>query len=217
MPVMSDKVTYGNLNIKPPITFRLQFTKDQLVGARGQFGATVGTQTVDNVRWGFEVHVCPEGQPDCTTTQHALTVVLQSDRGNNRWLLTTYFESFYVSPTAQFQYEVFKFGSETDLAIDIVFTDSIVRVVANNKTAIDTDTFKRFEQVRTLKANNYFFDAAGAEVVNFGTQYLSYIATSVKPIELGALVNQILPIAVTIGAVGLVIGTLRQLLPALRR
>ncbi|GAY26670.1 hypothetical protein ATG_18740 [Desulfurococcaceae archaeon AG1] len=212
MPVMSDKVAYTGLNIKPPVTLQMVLPKETILAAKSRLGSTVGTQTVDNVRWGLEVHVCPEDQPDCTTTQHALTVVVSSDRGNNRWLLTVYFEAFYVSPTASFQFELFRFGSESDVVVSINFTDTVIGITANGKSVINTDTFKRFSQIRTLKANSYFYDPSGAEITGYGSDVLVYNVTIVRGIDVGAIINTVIPLAAIVGVISIlprVLGRLR--------
>jgi hypothetical protein len=211
MPVMSNKVTYGNLAIKPPITLRMQLPKTTILGAKSVLGTTKDDKTVDNVRWGLEVHVCKEGEPDCTTTHHALSVVFSSDRGNNRWLVTVYVESYYVSPVAQFVYEAFKFGQETDVTIDVTFRDSIVVVTFNSKEILNTDTLKKFEQIRTLKSNNYFYDPTGAEIADVANQYLVYNLQliQVTTFDVSGLLNAIIPIAVALAVIGIVISLLR--------
>jgi hypothetical protein len=211
MPVMSNKVTYGNLAIKPPITLRMQLPKTTILGAKSYLGTTKDTTTVDNVRWGLEVHVCKEGEPDCTTTYHALSVVISSDRGNNRWLVTAYVESYYVTPSAQFVYEAFKFGQETDVTIDVTFRDSIIVVTFNGKEVLNTDTLKKFEQIRTLKSNNYFYNPAGAEITGVADQYLVYNLQMVQAptFDVSGLLNAIIPLAIALAVIGIVISLLR--------
>jgi hypothetical protein len=205
MPVFSDKSTYTNLNIKRPITLRVELLKSTILGAKSVLGSTKDTQTVDNVRWGLEVHVCKEGEPDCSNTQHALTVVFTSDRGNNRWLITVYVEPYYVSPPAQFVYEAFKFGSEQDVYIDLSFRDTQLSVVLNGKEILATDLLKGFEQIRTLKANNYFYDPTGVEIPNVADQYLVYNVRTISTMDITGLVNSILPLVIALAVVGVVI------------
>jgi len=211
MPVMSNKVIYGNLTIKPPITLRIQLPKTTILGAKSVLGTTKDSSTVDNVRWGLEVHVCKEGEPDCTTTHHALSVVFSSDRGNNRWLVTVYVESFYVTPSAQFIYEAFRFGQETDVTIDVTFRDSIIIVVFNGREILNTDTLKKFEQIRTLKSLNYFYDPAGAEIAGVADQYLVYNLQliQVPTFDVSGLLNAIIPVAVALAVIGVVIALFR--------
>lgn len=198
MPIMNDKVAYTGLDIRPPATLQMIVSREKILSAKGKFGQTVGTQTVDNVRWGLEVHVCPPDQIDCATTQFALSIVVSSDRGNSRWLITVNFESYYVSPApASFQQELFKFGSETDVVVNIAISDGQVSVVANGRPVIVTDTFKKVGQIRTLKANNYFFDPSGAEIAGFGASDLVYNVTILKGFDIGAILNVVIPLVVT--------------------
>jgi len=217
MPVMSDKVVYSNLTIKPPIKLTIEIPKSTILGAKGKLGTSVGTTTVDNVRWGTEVHVCKEGEPDCTTTHHALTLVVSSDRGNNRWILTVYVESYYVTPAAQFVYELFKFGKEADTRVEAEFRGTVLRVVANGAEVLLTDVLKSFEQIRTLKANNYFYDATGAEVPGVADQFLAYNLRTEAPFDISGLVSAILPLAITLGVLGAVIGVFKFIIPAFKK
>jgi len=205
MPVFSDKASYQNLNIKRPITLRMELLKNTILGAKSVLGSTKDTKTVDNVRWGLEIHVCKEGEPDCSTTQHAITVVFNSDRGNNRWLITVYVEPYYVNPPAQFVYEAFKFGSEQDVYIDLTFRDTQLSVVFNGREILATDLLKGFEQIRTLKANNYFYDPTGVEITGVADQYLVYNVRTISTMDITGLVNSILPLVITLAVVGIVI------------
>jgi hypothetical protein len=209
MPVMSNKATYTDLTIKPPVTLRMQLLKTTILGAKSYLGSTKDTSTVDNVRWGLEVHVCKEGEPDCTTTNHALTVVFSSDRGNNRWLVTVYVESYYVTPSAQFVFEAFRFGQEQDVTIDVTFRDTQLSVLFNGKEILASDLIKKFEQIRTLKANNYFYNTAGSEISGVADQYLVYNLQITQPTDISGIVNVVLPIAVTIAVIGIVMALLR--------
>jgi hypothetical protein len=209
MPIMSNKVTYGNLAIKAPITLRMQLLKTTILGAKAYLGTTKDTYTVDNVRWGLEVHVCKEGEPDCTTTYHALSVVFSSDRGNNRWIIQVYIEQYYVTPAAEFIFEAFRFGQEQDVTIDITFRNSYLSVVFNGREILATDLLKKFEQIRTLKANNYFYDPTGVEVPNVANQYLVYNLQLVQPVDVSGVVNAVLPLAISIAVIGVVIALLR--------
>jgi hypothetical protein len=211
MPIMSGKVIYDNLAIKPPTTLRMQISKSTLTGAKSYLGTIKDNKTVDNVRWGLEVHVCKEGESDCNTAYKAVTVVFSSDRANSRWLLWIYVESFYVTPSAQFIYEAFRFGQETDVTIDVTFRDTTIVVALNGKEVLNTDTLKKFEQIRTLKANNYFYDPTGAEIAGVADQYLVYNLQIVQitTFDVTGLLNAIIPIAIAIAVIGIVISLLR--------
>jgi hypothetical protein len=211
MPVMSGNVVYDKLAIKPPVTLRMQLLKSTLVGAKGHVGATRDTRTIDNVRWGLEVHVCKEGEPDCTTTYHALSVVFSSDRSNNRWLVWIYIESYYVTPPALFIHEAFRFGQETDVTIDVTFRDSAIVVTLNGREILNTDTLKKFEQIRVLRSANYFYDLQGTAVPNVADQYLVYNLQVVQAttFDASALLNAIIPIAVALAVIGIVISLFR--------
>jgi hypothetical protein len=204
MPVFSNKVQYTGLNIKRPVTLRIELLKSTILGAKSVLGTTKDNKTVDNVRWGLELHVCREGEPDCTTTQHALTVVFSSDRGNNRWLITVYVEPYYVSPPAQFVYEAFKFGSEQDVYIDVTLRDTQLSVVFNGREILATDLLKGFEQIRTLKANNYFYDPTGAEITGVADQYLVFNVRTIQAVDLTSIVNAVLPLTISIAVMGVV-------------
>jgi hypothetical protein len=211
MPVMSSNAVYDKLAIKPPVTLRMQLLKSTIAGAKGFVGTTRDTRTIDNVRWGLEVYVCKEGEPDCTTTYHALSVVFSSDRSNNRWLLWVYVESYFVSPSAVFIYEAFRFGQETDVTIDITLRDSTIVVAFNGKEILNTDTLKKFEQIRTLRSANYFYDLNGNVVAGVADQYLVYNVQvlQVASFDVSGLLNTILPIAIAIAVIGIVISLLR--------
>jgi hypothetical protein len=211
MPVMSGTVEYDELAIKPPVTLRMQLLKSSLVGAKSYVGATRDTRTIDNVRWGLEVHVCKEGEPDCTTTYHALSIVFSSDRSNNRWLVWVYVESYFVSPSAVFIQEAFRFGQETDVTIDVTFRDSTIVIAFNGKEILNTDTLKKFEQIRKLKAANYFYDLGGAVVPGVADHYLVYNlqVVQVATFDVSALLNSIIPMAVALAVVGIVISLFR--------
>ena len=205
MPVFSDKASYQNLNIKRPITLRMELLKNTILGAKSVLGSTKDTKTVDNVRWGLEIHVCKEGEPDCTTTHHAVSVVFSSDRGNNRWLIIIYIEPYYVQPPAQFMYEAFKFGSEQDVTIDVTFRDTQLIVVFNGREILATDLLKGFEQIRTLKANNYFYDPGGAEIPGVADQYLVYNVKMLQALDVTGVVNAVLPLAISVAVLSVVI------------
>jgi hypothetical protein len=211
MPIMSGTVAYDNLAIKPPITLRMQLLKTAIVGAKSYVGTTRDTRTIDNVRWGLEVYVCKEGEPDCTTTYHALSIVFSSDRSNNRWLVWVYVESYFVSPSAVFIHEAFRFGQETDVTIDVTFRDTTIVVALNGKEILNTDTLKKFEQIRTLRSANYFYDLGGAVVSGVADQYLVYNLQIVQAttFDVSGLLNAIIPIAVAIAVIGIVISLLR--------
>jgi hypothetical protein len=205
MPIMNDKVSYTNLDIRPPVTLQMTISKEKILSAKSKFGQTVDGKTVDNVRWSLEIHVCPPDQIDCATTQFALSIVVSSDRGNNRWLITVNFESYYVSPApASFQQELFRFGSETDVNVNITIQGTQVSVVANGRPVVVTDTFKQVGQIRTLKANNYFYDPAGAEIAGFGASDLVYNVTIVKGFDVSAILNTVIPLVVVTSVVSII-------------
>ena len=210
MAIMSNKVSYTNLAIKPPVTLRMQLAKANILGAKSKLGTTKDTTTVDNVRWGLTVEVCKEGEPDCTTSYKAVTVVFRSIRAESKWVIDVYFEDYYVTPSAMFEYDAFKFGSETDVNIDIQFRDSTVTIVFNGNTLITTDTFKKFEQVRKLSSLNYFTDPAGAEVAGVADQYLVYNLQVISVQDFTAIVNAIIPIAITLAVVAVVFALIRS-------
>jgi len=205
MPLMYDKVAYTNLDIRPPVTFQMVVSKEKILSAKGKFGQSADGRTVDNVRWGLEIHVCPPDQIDCATTQHALSIVVSSDRGNNRWLITVYFESYYVSPApAEFQLELFRFGSETDVNVNINISGTQVSVTANGRPVVATDTFKEVGQIRTLKANNYFYDPSGNEISGFGASDLVYNVTISKGFDVVAIINAVIPLAIVASIVSVI-------------
>jgi hypothetical protein len=116
-----------------------------------------------------------------------------------------------VTPSARFIYEAFRFGQETDVTIDIAFRDSIVVVTFNGREILNTDTLKKFEQIRTLKTLNYFYDPAGAEIAGVADQYLVYNLQiiQVTAFDVSGLLNAIIPVAVALAVVGVVIALFR--------
>ena len=211
MPVMSGNVVYDKLAIKPPVTLRMQLLKSAIAGAKSYVGTTRDTRTIDNVRWGLEVHVCKEGESDCTTAYHALSIVFSSDRSNNRWLVWVYVESYFVSPPATFIHEAFRFGQETDVTIDVTFRDSTIVVTFNGKEILNTDTLKKFEQIRMLRSANYFYDLQGAAVPGVADQYLVYNLQVIQAttFDVSGLLNAIIPMAVALAVVSIVISLFR--------
>ena len=205
MPIMYNKVAYTNLDVRPPVTLNMVVSKEKILSAKGKFGQSVDGRTVDNVRWGLEIHVCPPDQIDCATTQHALSVVVSSDRGNNRWLITVYFESYYVSPApAEFQQELFRFGSESDVNVNINISGTQVSVTANGKPVVVTDTFKEVGQIRTLKANNYFYDTGGDEISGYGASDLVYNVTIAKGFDVVSIINAVIPLVIVASIVSVI-------------
>jgi len=160
---------------------------------------------------GLEVHVCKEGEPDCTTTYHALSIVFSSDRSNNRWLVWVYVESYFVTPSAVFIQEAFRFGQETDVTIDVTFRDSTIVVALNGREILNTDTLKKFEQIRMLRSANYFYDLQGAVVAGVADQYLVYNIQIIQAttFDISSLLNAVIPLAVALAIVGIVISLFR--------
>jgi hypothetical protein len=212
MPIMTDKITFKELAIKPPVTLRLQFPRSALVEAKGKLGSTVDTTTVDNVRWGAVISVCKEGEPDCATPIKALSVYLMSDRANSRWIVDVYFEEYYVTPRARITYELFKFGAEVDTTIDITFRDSVVSVIANNRELVTTDTMKKFEQIREIGADNAYVDPTGADIAVIDPP--PYNLTIIQVADVTGVVSAILPIVITVAVLGVVIGLLVRIFRA---
>jgi hypothetical protein len=218
MPVFSGKARYTDLNIKRPVTLRMEIYKSTILGAKAQLGTTRDDKIVDNVRWGLQIFVCKEGEPDCVRSLHAISVVFSSDRGNNRWLLTVYVEPYYVEPPAQFAFEAFRYGYEQDVTIDVTFRDTQLSVWFNGREVLSTDLLKGFEQIRELTANNYFYDPAGSEIPGVADIYLVYNVKIIQPLDVGGVVNAVLPLAISTAVLGLVMSLIftvfRKITPA---
>jgi len=212
MPLMTNKVAFKELKIKPPTTIRLQFTKASLVEAKTKLGTTIAGKTIDNVRWGAVISVCKEGEPDCATPIKALSVYVKSERANARWVVEVFFEEYYVSPRARVVYELFKFGAEVDTTIDVTFRDSVVSVIANNRELITTDTMKKFEQIREISADNSYIDPAGVDIAEIDPPPYNLVIVQVADVT--GVVSAILPIVITVAVLGVVIGLLVKIFRA---
>jgi len=205
MPIMTPTIKYVDLKLKAPIVLKAIIPKDNLVGAKSKLGTTVDTTTVDNVRFGCSVYMCKEGEPDCATPTKALTVVFRSERTNNRWVLDVTLESFYVSPSATLTFEIFKFGSETDTVIDVTFRDSFVSVSVNGKSYLDTDTFKKFEQIRQIECVSAYLAPDGSTIdPSKLSAYLAFNLQVTQIADATALFNAIIPLAITLAVIGVV-------------
>lgn len=220
MPVFSKSTAYAGLSIKPPITLRIHITKDQLVKARSYLGTTVGTATVDKVKFGLDITVCSVGQPDCASDIPALAVAVFSDRANNRWTINIYFKSYYVTPDTEIVQELMKFGQEQDIDIDVTFRDTKITVSSPTlgKRFIDTDMLKGFEQIRRLISTSSFYDTAGNSiVVDDSILYLVVDTIPVSELNVSQILGVVLPIAVTASITTALFTVFRHLLPSLRR
>jgi hypothetical protein len=212
VPLFTNKVAYSDLNIRAPVTLRFQLPVDKIKSAKTYLGTTKDTTTVDNVKWELVIDVCKEGEPDCATPVTALRFRVRSDRANSKWVVDVVFDTYYVSPVAMFTADLFPFGRETDVVADITFSDSTVNVVVNGKSVVFTDTFKRFEQIRRLSAQNMFLSPVGSEVAGVADPVLVFNLNIVTGINVMGIIGSVIPLVVALSVVGVVLKTIPAVL-----
>jgi hypothetical protein len=207
VPLMTNKIAYTDLDIRVPVTLRMQIPKSNLVNAKNKLGTTVtigtATYTINIARWQLATYMCPEDQPDCISPTVGVVIIVEARRTTSEYVLIVSFRDFYVTGEAIFQVPLFKFGQEVDVVVDVTFRDSYVTVVANGREVISTDTLKRFSQIRRLEAYNVY--VADTEVEVAGDAHLTYNLQVVSVADFTAMVVPLATVAVTIGIIAIVI------------
>jgi len=216
MPVFAKNSSYTGLSIKAPVTVRMLIPAQKIKDAKSKLGTTVGPQTVDKVVWELQYFLCPSDAPDCASPTIALKTRFYSNRQNNKWMAEIEFDDFYVTPSAKFTFDAYQFAQEQDTFLDVTFTDSQVTFAVNGRTLLQTDTLKKFAQIRQLTANSNFYDTAGNPLTVDDT-LLQFNVSVMQLIDVGAILNVIIPLAVVGLVLGLVISLFRKRIPALAK
>lgn len=219
MPLIYDSFSYTDLKITPPITLRAEIPATKLTSARNKFGTAVGDKTIHGVQIGYMLDVCPEGQPDCASPLTALGVVVNGSRSSNRWTLDIYFHKFYTPQIAGFSFDLFDFGKETDLVIDITFRDTWITITVNGKEVFSSDMLKKFEQIRMIRGASYYYDTtitpipeAVDGILTFNLKIMTPTDISGIPIHISSIASSILPYVVAVAVVGAIIALVTRLL-----
>ena len=212
MPLIYGLLKYTDLKITPPITLRAEIPATKLISAKNRFGTMVGDKRIHGATMGFTTIVCPEGQPDCASPQPAIGVMVTGNRDTNKWRLDIYFHGFYTPQVTGFFFDLFDFGKETDLVIDLTFRDTWITVTVNGKEVFSSDMLKKFEQIREIQGGNYFYDQTHTAIQQAADGILAFNLKIMTPIDISGIASSILPYAVAVAVVGAVIALVTRLL-----
>lgn len=211
MPIIYDASVY-EVDVAPPVTLRSVIKKDQFTNARKRFG----TENINGAKFKYIVDVCPEDNPDCTTPTPALNVTLIGFKDTTYWSLDVWFLEYYVAPSVKISNRLFDYGKETDVAVDVTFSGSRIRVAVNGSTVLETDMMKGIGKIKKITSDTYYFDTAGANINKYIDE-LAFVLDVAKAYDISQIINAILPVAVSVGVLGAVFGILRYIIPAIRR
>ena len=219
MPVFAPGTSYTSLNITPPVGLRIIIPKSNIQGALSEIGQTVSvtsgstttTETVAQVLWGLQIAVTSPTSPTASPAQ-ALEVDLIYN--GQQFLLQIIIGTYYVSSpiTLQYNYPINP-TQLTDAVIDIYFQGNDITIYGNGQQLFSTDMLKTIGAIQTLTSDSAYLTSSGSPISGL-TNYLTYNVQQLYQINVGQLIDIILPLSAAAIVIGLVPKLLNKVRPA---